>query len=101
MKFLIDLTDTHDWDDILGQFLEVKSAIKQLKDKEEELKAIIMGCVDMESERYTVNVTEFTQTRLESLDAIKEKSKALYETLIENGCVKEVPSTRLTVKPKS
>ena len=49
-------------------------------------------------ERYSIRVSESTSERIESLRVIRDKSPSLFEALHQAGAIKEVVSTRITVK---
>lgn len=90
------------YDDLLQAYLDATSALKQAEEAKEALRVQVLACAPTEaSERFTVKITESKSDRIESLKAILDKSPSLHKALHEAGCVKEVVSTRLTVKPKS
>lgn len=86
-------------DDLCEQYNAVCAQIKALNEKKDELKAQLMVCDGEHGERYSVSVKESTSDRIESLKAIKDKSQSLFDALHSAGCVKQVTSTRLYIKP--
>jgi hypothetical protein len=50
---------------------------------------------------YLIAVKESTSERIESLKAIKDKSPSLFQALHDAACIKQVVSTRVTVKPEA
>jgi hypothetical protein len=80
------------------RYLEVLKAIKTLEDEKDELRAQLMAVVDTPPDGWMIRVTESVSDRVESLKAIRDKSQSLFDALHAAGCVKEVVSTRLTVK---
>lgn len=89
------------FDELCKKRLELMAEIKRLEAENEEVRLQLMACDGEESEHYSVRVVESKSDRLESLKAIKDKSRSLFNALHECGAVKEVVSTRLIVKTKS
>lgn len=85
-------------DNLCRKYNRINKLIKRLEAKKQELKVQLMACDGESTESYRVNVKTVTQERLESLKAIKDKSRSLHKALYEAGCVREIEMTRLNVK---
>lgn len=83
------------------RYLEVQSQLKALESEKELLRVQLMDLAasGVDVGPYEIKVLESTSDRLEGLTAIKDKSRSLFDALHEAGCVKQVTSTRLIVKP--
>lgn len=86
-------------DKLCEEYNRVVAEIKELTAKKDELKAQLMACDGESTEHYSVTVKESKSDRIESLKAIKDKSQSLFDALHSAGCVKQVTSTRLYIKP--
>jgi hypothetical protein len=84
-------------DQVAARYLEVTEALRALESEKDELRVQLMA-VGSEATAYTVSVKESTSERIESLRAIRDKSPSLFEALHQAGAIKEVVSTRITVK---
>lgn len=87
-------------DKLCRRYNRINALMKRLQAAKDELKVQLMACDGEESERYTVSVSTVKQERIEGLKAIKDKSRSLFNALHEAGCIREVESTRLSVKEK-
>jgi len=88
------------YEQLLESYLETLATIKKAEEKKDELKLQIMSVYEtVSSERYGVKVTKSVSDRVESLKAIEDKSPSLFKALHDAGCIKQVESVRLTVKP--
>lgn len=87
-------------DEIAARYLEVTEALRVLESKKDELRVQVMGLAasGIEPERYSIRVSESKSDRIESLRVIRDKSPSLFEALHQAGAIKEVVSTRITVK---
>ena len=81
----------------LNKYLKLQSLIKRLEAEKERLRLEIMVGTDFPS-TYSVTITKFTSRRIESLEAIRDKSQNLYDALFTAGCVRESEHTRVLVK---
>jgi len=86
-------------DELCEQYNAVCAEIKELTAKKDELKAQLMSCDGESSDSWSITVKESKSDRIESLKAIKDKSQSLFDALHSAGCVKQVTSTRLYIKP--
>jgi hypothetical protein len=84
------------------RYIELQAELKALESEKELLRLQLIGIAvsGLDVGPYVINVSESTSDRLEGLNAIKDKSRSLYDALHTAGCVKSVVSTRLTVKAK-
>lgn len=85
-------------DNICRRYNRINRLIKRLEAEKAELRVQLMACDGETSQHYQVKVTESKADRVESLKAIRDKSESLFKALHEAGCIKEVVSTRVTVK---
>lgn len=89
-------------DDLLAEYNALTTEEKRIKARKDELRdAILAQHQTYASAAYTVTVTTYTSTRLESLEAIRDKSQKLYDALFAAGAVKSVESQRIAVKALS
>ena len=87
-------------DKLCRRYNRINGLIKRLTEAKDELRVQLMACDGQSSNAFSVRVSEVTTDRLEGLKQIQSKSQSLYNALHEAGCVKQVVSTRLTVKEK-
>lgn len=83
---------------LIKAYKATQDAIKKLEEQKDELKVQLMALDGTETDAFRISVTEYTQDRLESLKAIRDKSQSLFDALHEAGCVKQIPVTRLNLK---
>ena len=85
-------------DKLAKRYNRINALMKRLEDAKDELKVQLMALDGESGALYAVKVSEYTQDRLESLSAIKDKSQSLWNALHEAGCVKQITATRLNLK---
>lgn len=83
------------------RYLQLTARLKKLEDQKDLLKAQLMALDGQNVDGYAISIKESTSDRIESLKAIKDKSPSLFAALHDAGCVKQVLTTRLTVKYES
>jgi hypothetical protein len=86
-------------DEIAARYLEVTEQLRALESEKDGLRLHLMANGSLAT-AYTVTVKESTSERIESLRVIRDKSPSLFEALHQAGAIKEVVSTRITVKLK-
>ena len=87
-------------DKLAKRYNRLNKLMKRLEEAKDEMKVQLMTMDGLSGELYAITVSEYTQERLESLKAIKDKSQSLWSALHEAGCVKETKATRLNIKEK-
>lgn len=88
-------------DKILSRYVELSKFEKAIKEEREQLRAMIMLEPNHQSQLYKIQLTHSTRTSLESTKFIKELVPEIYSQLVQQGCVKQIDVTTLTVKERS
>ena len=87
------------YDDLLQAYLDATAALKAAEEAKDALRVQLMAeAPHNTSQAFTVKITESTSDRIESLKAIYDKSPSLHQALHDVGAIKQVVSTRVSVK---
>lgn len=83
----------------LARYARLNALYARIKDEREELRAEILAADPATfPATWSVRITESRPEKLIGLQDIKDKSRKLYNALIDAGCVTRNPQLRLTVK---